>query len=402
VKALSRTIISLAVIITTMLVLSTKAFAATHCLPLGDIDCSGTVNALDLSKLLTAISTYDPAADLDDSGSVNSLDLGKLLANLGAQATTTPTPRQTTSPTPSSSHAPAAPNGYYTKGNTVYTANDQKYIFKGVAKPSMSWWYEMGDFTQADFQKIKSWNANIVRLPMNQTFWLQNQGGYQANIKKIVQMAHDAGLDIILDLHTVDGKRNLPNSDSIKFWQQVATSYKGDGRVLFELYNEPHDISADVWKNGDASKDYIGMQKLYDTVRQTGAHNIVLIGGTAWAYDLKYVKTNSIQGYNIMYSTHPYNEGDRTAQVMENDYGFIVTQNIAPVMLTEFGNTQNDCNATRVPATIDYAMSKGMSWIGWAWFVPSPQDVCSFPAMFKDDNYTTSPEGDVFKRYLVK
>jgi hypothetical protein len=387
-------------------------FAATHCQPLGDIDCSGSVNSLDLGTLLSRFGSTDPDANLDDQGTVNSLDLGTLLSNMGKTAPTpkptgssTAKPSITATPKPSPTSAtrpPTAPNGYYTKGNTIYTVNDTPIIFKGVAKPSMSWWYEMGDFTTADFQKIKAWNANLLRLPMNQSFWLENKGDYQGNIKKIVDMAKANGLDVMLDLHTVIEKRNLPNTDSIKFWQQVAAAYKGDGRVFFELYNEPHDISADVWKNGDPSKDYIGMQKLYDAVRQTGANNLVVIGGTAWAYDLKYVHTHPIQGYNIVYSTHPYNGGDRSASVQETDYGFIVTQNIAPVMLTEFGNTQNDCDAKILPVTLDYATSKKMSWTGWAWFVPSPQDVCSFPAMFKDDNYTTTPEGDVFKRYMLQ
>lgn len=49
----------------------------------GDIDCSGEVNLLDLSRLLAAYGTFSTHADLDKSGEVNILDLSLLLANYG-------------------------------------------------------------------------------------------------------------------------------------------------------------------------------------------------------------------------------------------------------------------------------------------------------------------------------
>ena len=56
-----------------------------HCLPLGDIDCSGKVNSLDFSYLIAHYDTSDPKADLDDSGKVNALDVSVLLANFGKE-----------------------------------------------------------------------------------------------------------------------------------------------------------------------------------------------------------------------------------------------------------------------------------------------------------------------------
>ncbi|MFC1789949.1 right-handed parallel beta-helix repeat-containing protein [Patescibacteria group bacterium] len=54
-----------------------------HCLPLGDIDCSGKVNSIDFSYLIAHLDTSDPQSDLDDSGSVNYLDLSPLFDNYG-------------------------------------------------------------------------------------------------------------------------------------------------------------------------------------------------------------------------------------------------------------------------------------------------------------------------------
>lgn len=48
----------------------------------GDIDCSGAVNAIDLTLLLTKLGTGDATADLDKSVYVNAIDLSLLLQNL--------------------------------------------------------------------------------------------------------------------------------------------------------------------------------------------------------------------------------------------------------------------------------------------------------------------------------
>jgi outer membrane protein assembly factor BamB len=88
-------------------------FAQTiHCDPLGDIDCSGAVNSLDLSNLLSKFDTTDPAANLDNEGKVNSLDLGILLANFGKiKPSNTPTPI-TPQPTSNTTPPPATPGDW--------------------------------------------------------------------------------------------------------------------------------------------------------------------------------------------------------------------------------------------------------------------------------------------------
>ena len=101
----------------------------------------------------------------------------------------------------------------------------------------------------------------------------------------------------------------MADINSKTFWTEVATRYKGDGRVLFELYNEPHDVPWTTWQKGGTTGsgwEVVGMQQLYDAVRAAGADNLVIVGGLNWAFDLSGVATNRIAGYNIVYATHPY------------------------------------------------------------------------------------------------
>ena len=124
---------------------------------------------------------------------------------------------------------------------------------------------------------------------------------------------------INLDLHWSDcgkwineggrlGQHNMPDKNSIPFWEDVETRYKNHPNVIFGLYNEPHDVPLAVWRDGGTTTDKserrkagqakviyeaVGLQKLYDTVRATGATNVVAVGGLDWAYDLSGV----LQGY---------------------------------------------------------------------------------------------------------
>ncbi|MEZ4302666.1 MAG: cellulase family glycosylhydrolase [Polyangiaceae bacterium] len=82
------------------------------------------------------------------------------------------------------------------------------------------------------------------------------------------------------------------------------------------------------------------MQSLYDAVRATGANNLVLIGGLDWAYSLQGVPAHRIQGFNIVYVTHPYNYPGKQPGDWDNDWGFLTATD--PVMVTEFGSF--DCS----------------------------------------------------------
>jgi len=302
--------------------------------------------------------------------------------------------------------APA--DGYYVQGNKIYDANGNVHIFRGLARPSTEWSAQGENLSLADFQKIKGWGANVTRLSLNQGFWLPGHVKYDANyqqtIDQAVQWAKQAGLDVILDLHWSD-RGDLNNSDlkqqrmadknSITFWQQVAEKYKNDGRVLFELYNEPRDIPWNVWLNGgDSGEGYqaVGMQQLYNTVRATGTKNLVLVGGLDYAFDLSGVAQNHVQGTNIVYVTHPYDFSNKQPSTWDQKFGYLAATD--PIFVTEFGSF--DCSTGYTSQLIDYAKSKGLSWTGWAWYPGG----CNFPALINNWNGDPSAAGQVVKTAL--
>ncbi len=313
----------------------------------------------------------------------------------GSGATTT---SSTTTPiTCAGSTGVSAPNGYHVVGNLICDASNNPHLFHGVARPSLEWSDTGEHISASDFQLMHdSWNANVVRVAMNENFWLSDQNGYQATIANVVQWAHQASLDVILDLHwsgpPPGQQEEMADQSSITFWSQVASTYKGDGRVLFELYNEPNTITWNVWLNGDGN--YAGMQQLYGAIRAAGADNVVIAGGLDWAYDLTGVtQGHALSGTNIAYATHPYSKSPEKAPDMWDAYwGNIAAQ--YPVFVTEFGTL--DCTTAYYSDLMTYADQHNASWTAWAWYVSG----CSFPSIVNDWSGTPNAPGAVVQAQL--
>ncbi len=314
---------------------------------------------------------------------------------------------------------PVAPGGYYVNGNTVCTGDGRPHIFHGVDRPSLEWDSAGLNITRADFALMSStWNANVVRIGLNQDFWLAGSPladpGYSALVDDAIHWAEMAGLDVILDLHWSDQgvlgscppsagcQQLMPDANSLTFWSQVAARYANDGRVAFELYNEPHDVPWNVWLSGGLTFQgwqAVGMQQLYDAVRATGAQNLVMIGGLDWAYDLSGVPANRVAGYNIVYTTHPYTSTDGTSRPPRDwDRAWGSLTRTDPVVATEFG-VLNDlaCTTGYDAQVIQYADAHFAGWTAWAWFPGG----CTFPAIVTDWAGTPSPTGVVVQSALL-
>jgi len=318
-------------------------------------------------------------------------------------------------PTPT---APVAPGGYYVNGNTICTMEGRPHLFHGVDRASLEWNSKGEHISLPDFQLMGTWNANVVRIALNQDFWLPGSQyfdpSYIDTVDNAVAWAEMAGMDVILDLHWSDRgvlggcnpangcQQLMPDANSLTFWQEVATHYRFDGRVMFELYNEPHDVPPDVWRFGGTTFEgwqAVGMQQLYDAVRATGAQNLVLIGGLNWAYDLGQagLPGNRVTGYNIVYATHPYTDTNRFTRPPSDwnrAFGFLTATD--PVVVTEFGVLDDTtvCTTDYQQQVIAYADAHFAGWTSWWWFPVG----CL--ALINDWSGTPTPFGSVIKGAL--
>lgn len=287
--------------------------------------------------------------------------------------------------------ATQTPITFSTQGPHIVNNKGQTVTLKGVVRPSLEWNPQGQFLSKTDIQNMKKWGANAIRLDLNQNYWFASgpvtqQGSYKQIINAIVYYATQNKMAVILDLHwtTNGGQSAMANQDSIKFWKEVATDYQSFGTVIFELFNEPVNISTHTWLKGDGN--YAGYQQLYDAVRNTGAKNLCIVNGLDFGYDLSFVNPNdpngvSVKGYNIVYGAHPYNGKSNFA---DNFKGII---GLYPLIFTEFGVNDSDYFPNGYPTVynniLNYAKQHGISYTAFAWWVDT-QNPNTFPDVIAD------------------
>lgn len=283
-------------------------------------------------------------------------------------------------------------SGYTVSGNKLKDPTGAQVTIRGMCRPSFEW-NAVGEHASYDDYALmrNKWGANAVRISLNQDFWLAGSS-YAVTIDQQITWIRQLNMGVILDLHWNNGaQQNMADRNSITFWKSVATRYKGNAWVMFELYNEPRDISWDQWRNGDSS--YAGMQNMYDAVRLVGAENTVIVGGLNWAFDLSGIATHALDGYNIAYATHPYDYPGKQMIDWPAAFGFAAAR--YPIIMTEFG--QYCATNTYVVDLMNYVETLGIHWTAWAWYVQG----CAFPSIISDWTGTPYPGvGETVKRYM--
>ncbi len=254
---------------------------------------------------------------------------------------------------------------------------------------------------------FKAWNANAVRVPMNEDCWLAINGinpaysgsNYQNALMKYVNMFTDAGMVVILDLHwTAPGSQQsnkqvpMPDADhSVDFWKSVASMFKNNDKVIFEMFNEPYpdngswdsDEGWRCWRDGGhcngVNYQAAGMQSLVQAVRSTGATNVILLGGLQWSNSLvKWMQYKPVDTLNNTAVTwHSYNFNYcKDQNCWESNVGTVKAR--YPVVCTEFG--ENDCAGNYVSNLMQWMDGQGISYLAWTF---NSWDCNSGPALIK-------------------
>lgn len=293
-------------------------------------------------------------------------------------------------------------------------------MLRGVNIPSMEWTAPGDNMLQSVEYMTSVWGCNLLRIPLSQDRWYgygseQTDDGtaYRRLIEAIVESGDEKGAYIWLDLHWSNGNQwgeyigqhQMPDENSIQFWQDVATRYKNVPAVLFGLYNEPHGIDWDMWLNGghytehydrdgvtvDLTYRAVGHQELYDVIRKTGSENIIIAAGIDWGYDLSGILNGyAIQGYNIAYDTHPYPWKDSDWDGKWGNVG-----ELFPLIVGEWGLTKEEPGHQQYGVRItDYMRRHKFCWTAWC-LHPS-----AGPQLIKDWNYNPTWFGELVIKEL--
>ncbi|MCA8994762.1 MAG: glycoside hydrolase family 5 protein [Planctomycetaceae bacterium] len=310
------------------------------------------------------------------------------------------------------------PSELHVAGNRLHNTEGEEVWLQGVNAGGLETLPHDRQVIKSVVVAIDEWKANCVRVPMNEAFWYgkspyQQDGGleYREIIDQIITLAANRGAYVAIDLH----RFRAPKQEHADFWKDFAKQYKDHPAVLFDVFNEPHGVTWEQWRNGgwigekegqdesafltDEEKrrnqgfESVGMQGLVDAVRSTGAKNVIIAGGVFWCNDLSgitqgYALTDP-SGNGIMYSWHTYNWHTGWEEKV------LATAKQHPIFLGEVGadikkldfipaDDQED-PYTWVPDMLGFVQKHRLNWTGWCLHPKAS------PIMISDWSYTPTP-----------
>jgi len=326
------------------------------------------------------------------------------------------------------------PGWLHTNGSTIRTASNKKYVIKAVS------WFGMetaecaphGLWTirlQNGLAQIKSMGFNTIRLPFSNECLDQkttNSINFERNpslegktplqvMDFFVAKAKAAGLNVILDRHRPgsDAQSELWYTSKysekkwISDWTMLAKRYLDSSSVIgFDLHNEPH--GAACWGCGTKSVDWrAAATRAGNAVLKVNPHVLILVEGvekqsassyTWWGGGLRGAQAYPVSltvKHRVVYSPHDYpssvyaqswfassNYPENLPGVWDRNWGYLAKQNIAPVLLGEFG-TKLETNSDKqwLKKLVTYLRVNQISFAYWS-FNPDSGDT---GGLVKDD-----------------
>jgi endoglucanase len=352
--------------------------------------------------------------------------VGHVLAGLS-------TARPAAAATSTENDGPGAAPALHVHGNRLVTETGATYRLLGVNRSGGEFaciqgrgmWD--GPMDHSSVTAMRSWNVRAVRVPLNEECWLGTAGvpaggvsgaAYQQAVKDYVSLLVAAGINPILELHWSWGRytffsagcwdekatcqKPMPDARyTPAFWTSVATTFKGNDAVLFDLFNEPYPDWATLtldkpgawrcWRDGGScfgiGYQVAGFQTLVNTVRATGATNVILLGGLTYANDvrqwLRYRPTDPTG--NLAAAAHVYNF-NACNNVSCYDSQLAPVAAVVPLTITEIG--QDGCAHGFIDTLMTWADAHGVGYLGWTW---NTWDCAKGPALVTD--YAGTPTG---------
>lgn len=255
------------------------------------------------------------------------------------------------------------------QGNKIVDQSGKPVQLRGMSLFWSNWagpWYN----ENAVDTLAKDWKAGIVRAAMGievENGYLSNPAAEKAKVIAIADAAIARGIYVIIDWHDHNAHNHTEQAKT--FFAEMAQKYSNTPNVIFEVYNEPTQVS---W---DQVKSYA--EQVLGSIRGTGANNLVIVGSPTWSQDADIAANNPITQYqNVAYTLHFYAATHK--QFLRDKANTALGKGLA-LFVTEWGTCAADGNgsvdANETAIWLSWMEQNSISWANWSLF--DKNEACS-------------------------
>ncbi len=246
-----------------------------------------------------------------------------------------------------------------TKGNQIVDKNEDPVALYGMSLFWSQWAPQF--YNRECIQWLRDdWNCTVIRaaLAVEHDGYLDNPFQEQIKIQTVVQACIDLGIYVIIDWHSHHGESQL--EEAKVFFKQMARNYGEYPNVIYEIYNEPLDVS---WSQ--VLKPY--SEAIIAEIRSEDPDNLIVVGTPTWSQDVDVAALDPIDDVNVAYSLHFYTGTHR--EWLRNKASNAMAKNI-PLFVTEWGISESDAmgniDYTETALWLQFTDTHKLSWCNWS------------------------------------
>lgn len=206
---------------------------------------------------------------------------------------------------------------------------------------------------------VQDWKSTVVRAAMGIEMggYLDNPMAQETLIETVVAAAIDEGVYVIIDWHDHNAQNHQPQS--VEFFGRMAKKYKDVPNVIFEVFNEPLNISWSTIKNY--------AEPVIKEIRNQGSKAVVIVGTRQWSQEIEEPASDRIDDENTMYALHFY---AATHKGWLREKAQRALNSGIPIFVTEFGVSESSgdgyLNFEEADTWMKFMKDNNISWANWS------------------------------------
>lgn len=279
----------------------------------------------------------------------------------------TPAPETTTSATETPESKPEenkpieATGGFKVVGDTLYDANGNEFVMRGV-NHAHTWFRQHMDTA---LEAIAKTGSNTVRIVLSD--------GDQWNripvdeVKKIIEKCKALKMIAVVEVHDGTGKDEVSYlNNAVDYWIEVKDALIGnEAYVILNIANEWYGS----WDNLDKWAE--GYKQAIPKLRAAGIKNTIMVDCAGWGQLSNSVIKHGKEVFeadeqaNTMFSIHMYGTAGKNKSTISRAINGAILLDLC-LVVGEFGYNHSDGDVDEA-TILEMSVEKNKGYLGWSW-----------------------------------